>query len=84
MKNIIQLQESGITNKKNLYCFTCGQKVQAVLWTSQPIRTCPNCGNVLEAGVLQANYEQTVERLNSPVSHARKQQEDMDLQQQLG
>lgn len=51
-------------------CVTCNKVVKVEWWDSQPVGTCPDCGNVIVTGVLQANYAQGIERTNSyPHNH---------------
>lgn len=44
-------------------CFDCKKEVEPILWKSQPIKVCPDCGNVLEAGTLPANFDLANERI---------------------
>jgi Zn-finger nucleic acid-binding protein len=46
-------------------CPTCNKDIKPILWKSQPIKVCPDCGNVLEVGVLQADYTLAKERLEA-------------------
>ncbi len=33
---------------RSVYCLICKKDVIPVAWTSQPLKVCPDCGNVIE------------------------------------